>query len=422
MGRIAGWIAGLLAVGLALASVGLFLFRPASIVSASASTFRIYTPTQLPAGLSTPQAHTAVAFVASQTLEQRIRSLLIVTKPGTDPVLLGSFLESTGAGGFILMKPNVASIPAELASLSASLRGGDAFPRLVAIDEEGGGVTRLPYDTFPGADTLRAAPASEAQVAFRERGTLLSQVGANLNFGIVADVSADPQSFIYRRSFGADPIATAERVSHAVTGERKTGVLSTLKHFPGHGAAPGDSHTSIPSTDMDFATWKTRDAVPFAQGIAAGAPAVMFGHLAFTAVDSQPASLSSTWHRILRDQLGFTGLAVTDDMLMLQRTTLPEFADANENAIRALAAGNDLLVYVFGDDPASTGVNIDQLVSSVVAAVTTGRIPEQRINEAALRVLAARRALSPQASTDTQACNINCSIGYSLLFPHSAHK
>lgn len=422
MGRIAGWIAGLLAVGLALAAAGLFVFRPASPAKLVSSDFRIYSVPALPAALSTPQAHAAVAALSAMSLEQRIRSLLVVTKPGTDPSTLSSFLSTTGAGGFILMKPNVPATPAELTALDATLRGSEAFPRLVAIDEEGGVVTRLPYDTYAGANTLRALPVSETQVAFTQRGELLARVGANLNFGIVADISSDQQSFIYSRAFGSDPSSVAERVAAAVSGEKKSGVLSTLKHFPGHGAAPGDSHTSVPSTGLDFATWQATEAVPFAQGIAAGASAVMFGHLAYTGVDGQPASLSTAWHQILRDKLGFTGLAVTDDMLMLQRTKLPEFADANENAVRAIAAGNDVLVYVLGDDPAGSGVNIDNLVSSISAAVASGRVSEQRINEAALRVLSARRGLSSQAVSDTQACNIACTIGYSLLFPHSTHK
>ena len=422
MGRIAGWIAGILAIGIALAAAGLFLFRPAVPTKPVISDFRIYSTPALPPTLNTPQAQVSVAALASMSLEQRIRSLLIVSKPGTDASSLDGFLSVTGAGGFILMKPNVPATPAELSALDATLRGNSAFPRLIAIDEEGGVVTRLPYDAYAGAETLRDLPVTETQVAFTHRGALLAQVGANLNFGIVADISADPQSFIYSRSFGKDPASVAERVAAAVTGEKKSGVLSTLKHFPGHGAAPGDSHTSVPSTGMDFATWKSTEAVPFLQGVTAGAPTVMFGHLAYTAVDTKPASLSTTWHEILREKLGFTGLAVTDDMLMLQRTKLPEFADANENAVRAITAGNDVLVYVFGDDPASSGVNIDQLVGSVSAAVASGRISEQRINEAALRVMTARRGLSASAASDPQACNIGCTIGYSLLFPHSAHK
>ena len=117
-------------------------------------------------------------------------------------------------------------------------------------------------------------------------------------------------------------------------------------------------------------------AVPFAAGIDAGAELVMTGHLAYPAVDAAPASLSPEWHRILRDELGFDGVVVTDDMLMLQHNGLPEFADPGENAVRAIAAGADLLLYVLPADPSEFGISVDGLVASIVAAVQSGRITE----------------------------------------------
>lgn len=422
MGKLAAYTAGLLAFLLAMAVGGLLVFQQPRVTRSSDTGFRLYQPHPLTAALTTASAHSAVAEIARMSVAERIRSLLVVAKPGTDSSSLSGFTDSVGAGGFILMKQNVPSTAVELQQLTTVLAGAPAFPRLIAIDEEGGDVTRLPYDGFAGAKTLRNAPVSEATAAFSQRGSLLNTVGVTVNFGIVADVTPDPRSFIYSRSLGGDGTSAAERVSAAVQAEQSAGVMSTLKHFPGHGAAPGDSHTSIPATNMDYAGWLSVDGLPFIAGIKAGARAVMFGHLRYDAVDGQPASLSPSWHRILRDQLGFTGLAVTDDMLMLQRTKLPEFVDPNENAIRAIAAGNDVLVYVFSETPESNGVNVDQLVSSVVQAVQSGRISEQRINEAALRVMAARRTLSVDAKKDTQVCNIECTVGYSLLFPHSAHQ
>lgn len=421
MGKLVAFTAGLLACVLTLAVVGLLLFQPARTPRWTDNGFHVYQAPALPESLTTAQARAAVSEISRMTLPERIRSLLIVTKPSTDANLLSDFTDSVGAGGFILMKQNVPSTAGELKQLAAAVAGSSAFPRLIAIDEEGDDVTRLPYDGYAGAKTLRNAPVGETATAFSQRGSLLNGVGASLNFGIVADMTSDPRSFIYSRSFGGDGASVGERVAAAVKAEQSAGVMSTLKHFPGHGAAPGDSHTSIPSTSMDYAQWLAADAQPFRAGIKAGAQAVMFGHLSYTAVDSQPASLSATWHQILRTQLGFTGLAITDDMLMLQRSKLPEFADPDENAIRAISAGNDLLVYVFSETPESNGVNIDQLVTSVAQAVYSGRISEQRINDAALRVMTARRTLSVEAKNDTQACNITCTVGYSLLFPHSAH-
>lgn len=421
MRRMTGWVSGVLVVLLAVGVVALWVLSPRDTSAPVNSQFRIYRVPKVPDELSTPAAHTAVAAVARMSLTDRIRSLLIVSKPGTSADSLSAFLAQTGAAGFILMKPNIPSTPQALTTMTAQMGGSPEFPRLIAIDEEGGDVTRLPYDTIPGANTLRNEPVIQTQTAFTQRGTLLASVGVNLNFGIVADISADPRSFIFGRSFGSTALSAGERVVAAVTGEKMSSVISTLKHFPGHGAAPGDSHSSIPSTTMSKAQWQATEAVPFQMGVKAGASAVMFGHLAYLKVDNQPASLSRIWHDILRDEIGFTGLAITDDMLMLQRSGVPEFADPDENAVRALNAGNDVLLYVLGDDPASSGVNLDRVVSTITQAVETGRLSEEVINAAALRVMTARRALSTQAPSDTQACNIECTIGYSLLFPYSAH-
>lgn len=384
--------------------------------------FRVYAQSSLDSGLTSPHAQSAVAEVARMSLTDRIRSLFILGKPGTNGPQLRQFVEGAAAGGFILMGSNIPSTPEQLRALTSMLSTSPEFPRLIAIDEEGGDVKRLPYDTYPGANTLRSLPVADTETAFGQRGVLLSSVGVTWNFGIVADVTSNPSSFIYSRTFGNTGLSAAPRVTAAVKAESQSTVLSTLKHFPGHGAAPGDSHSSIPATSMSLADWKTSDSLPFDAGIKAGAASVMFGHLVYSSVDKQPATLSATWHKILREDFGFTGVAVTDDMLMLQHSSISEFADPYRNAIRALAAGNNALLYVLGENPASEGIDIDTLVTQIVAAVNEGEISQQQVNESAVRVMAARRSISPVAKNDTQACNIACTIGYSLLFPNSAHK
>jgi len=418
MGRLLTFMVSMVAICVALA-VGIISISPRPLPSVApatqASDFSLVAPHILPPELTTPAAYSVVSTVAALSLEQRIRSLLIVSLAGTDAAVLGNYVASVGAGGFILMGKNIPASPAELATITAALRGNALVPRLIAIDEEGGVVKRLPYDSFAGASTLREAPPSATLDAFSARSALLKSVGVNLNFGIVADVSADPKAFIYGRSLGSDGPSTAERVGRAVTGESVSGISSTLKHFPGHGSAAGDSHTSIPVSTLDLATWKQGDALPFAAGIAAGARAVMFGHLSFPAVDSTPASLSGIWHSILRNDLGFGGLALTDDMTMLQRSKDPNFLDPVENAIRALQAGNDMLVYTWGDAPASAGIDVDQLVSGVASAVRSGRISRDQISQSALRVMATRAELGTRSLSESQVCNVACLFGYSRL-------
>jgi beta-N-acetylhexosaminidase len=119
----------------------------------------------------------------------------------------------------------------------------------------------------------------------------------------------------------------------------------------------------------------------------------MFGHLLLPAIDSQPASLSARWHEVLRKDLGFTGITITDDMLMLQHTELPQYADPTENAIAALNAGNTMLLYVLAADPSVSGVDPIQLVDALTAAVQAGRIPATTIDADALALLQLRRHL-----------------------------
>jgi len=304
-------------------------------------------------------------------------------------------MASTGAGGFLLMGANIPADEAALQQITAALTVDPAHPPLIAIDQEGGDVSRLPWDDYPGPLDLQQADPSAAEAAFAGRAALVRQAGIPVNFGIVADVTPDPASFIHRRILGTSPDAAAARVAAAVRGEAGS-VFSTLKHFPGHGAAPGDSHSSIPSTAMSLDQWRSADALPFQAGIDAGAELLMFGHLAYTAVDAAPASLSSEWHRIAREDLGFEGVAVTDDLGMLQGSDQPQYADPVANAVAALAAGNDMVLTVVYSTPDTA----PQIVDGIVAAVESGAVPADRLEEAATRVMELRLAVADAGDGD----------------------
>ena len=323
--------------------------------------------------------------LSTMTLEQKIASLFMVHVAGSDPAALQAYLVQNQPGGLLLLGDNVPGSSADAAALTAALHQSDGLGTLIAIDEEGGIVARLGDDGYPSAATLKNEPASATASAFAARADLLQSTGMTVNFGIVADVTADPSSFIFERALGTDAASSSERVAAAVSAENGH-VLSTLKHFPGHGAAPGDSHSSLPTTPLSLDEWRAQDAPPFQAGIDAGAPLVMFGHLVYSAVDSAPASLSPEWHRILRSELGFEGVAVTDDLLMLEASGVPAYADRTANAIAAIAAGNDLLLY-------NTQVDLPPLVASIAAAVRAGALSEDAIDDAALRDLVLRRTL-----------------------------
>ncbi|RFA11607.1 hypothetical protein B7R21_13015 [Subtercola boreus] len=341
-----------------------------------AATTTIATPAELDVLYASTRMH-------SMTLDAKLATMFMVQVPGTDPAPMAQYLAANGPGGFLLLGNNV---PGSADALRAQLAGVTltaGLSPLVSIDEEGGDVARLGEDVFPGADRLKSLPVEETTASFTQRAALLEAAGVSVNFGTVADVTADPGSFIYDRVLGTDPASASARVAASVAAENGS-VFSTLKHFPGHGETNADSHTSIPATDLPFDQWQARDAPPFAAGIDAGASLVMFGHLSYTSVDPEPASLSARWHEILRHDLGFTGVAVTDDMLMLQDSGLPEFADQAANAVRAVSAGNDILLY-------NSAIDMSGPVGAIRAAVQSGQIGEHQIDQSVVRILTLQR-------------------------------
>lgn len=339
-----------------------------------------------------PEPSFAEKQLLQMTLRQKVASLLILHTPGTDVATLQTYLQTYQPGGLIFMGDNLPTATEDLTAITSQLQTNPELPYLFAIDEEGGVVERLSSDTFPAAATLKTQPASEVEAAFIQRSTLLKQVGMNLNFGIVADVTDDSASFIYQRVFGGEPTIVGRKIAAAVTGS--TGfTLSTLKHFPGHGETISDSHTSVPITDVSLEKWQLSDEPPFEQGVKAGAEAVMFGHLIYSSVDPLPASLSTKWHQILSDQIGFEGISITDDMVMLQQSGDTNYADPIANAISALQAGNTMLLFVLDHGGGASDIDPNSLINGIVTAVENGSISQTVIDANTKQVLTLRNSL-----------------------------
>jgi len=343
-------------------------------------------PRVVPIDSAAPERQYSADRLTTMTLEDKIRSMIMVHIPGLDAGRIASETAALGAGGVILMGNNIPSPVDSLAAATQLIKGEAGLPLLVATDQEGGIVRRIQTDQAPAADELRTMPVESSREAFAARAQLLNSLGVSINFGIVADVTSDPQSFIFERTLGSTAADAAPRVAAAVTGERGL-VLSTVKHFPGHGISPGDSHVSIPSSSIGIDEWRSVHAPPFAAAIEAGAELVMMGHLQLDAVDPQPASLSPAWISILREELGFDGIIITDDMLMLERSGRAELADTVQNSVRAVAAGNSMLLYV-------GAVDVAAIVEAIAASVRGGDIPESMIDDAAQLLLETRRVLS----------------------------
>lgn len=377
-GSAAASLAAVAVAGLCISPVASAATLDAS-VSASASASGV-----VAASPKSAAAERATALVQGMSIAEQASTVVMGHVAGTDPAALRSYMES-GLGGFILMGANIPSSEAELQNLTASLTVDPDLPPLIAVDQEGGLVSRLHGDDYPASTSLKSLPVADTLAAFAARGSLVARAGITVNFGTVADYTPDPGSFIHGRALGTDPKSAADRVA-AATRAQEQFVASTLKHFPGHGAAPGDSHRAIPSTTMGLEEWRDTEAVPFAAGIDAGASMLMYGHLAYTSVDALPASLSPKWHAIARDELGFEGVAVTDDLGMLLSSGDPAYADPVANGVAAIAAGNDLVLMIAGSDAQTAGA----MAAGIASAVETGALPAERLEEAATRVVTLR--------------------------------
>ena len=385
MSRYRRWAAGALAV----VATAALCASPAAVASTAPSTAASRTsaavsPVAEPTG---PAAH-ATALVKEMSVAEQASAVVMGHVSGTDPAALRAYM-SSGLGGFILMGANIPDSESQLQALTAAMTIDPALPPLIAVDQEGGIVSRLHGDEYAASTALKRQPVDATSAAFTARGSLVARAGITVNFGTVADFTADSGTFIYGRALGTDPASAADRVSAATTAQEQF-VASTLKHFPGHGAAPGDSHSAIPSTSMGLDEWRSTEAVPFAAGIDAGASLLMYGHLAYTAVDTLPASLSVKWHEIAREELGFEGVAVTDDLGMLLSSGNPAYADPVANGVAAIAAGNDLVLMIAGSDAQTAG----KMAAGIAAAVEAGTLPKERLEEAATRVLTLRTQLS----------------------------
>ncbi|MDH6629490.1 beta-N-acetylhexosaminidase [Streptomyces sp. LBL] len=307
---------------------------------------------------------------------------------------LGEGLASVGLFG-----RNIAS-PEQLAALTAQLRA-ERDDVLVAIDEEGGDVTRLEARTgsgFPGNHALGAVDDVElTREVAAELGRRLAACGVNFNWAPSADVNSNPSNpVIGVRSFGAAPDLVARHTVAYVTGLQSAGVAACTKHFPGHGDTAIDSHHALPRIDADATVLYDRELAPFRAAIAAGTRAVMTAHILVPALDpDRPATLSRRiLTDLLRGELGYDGLIVTDGMEM---RAIAATYGIERGSVLALAAGADAICVGGGLADEET---VRRLRDALVTAVRSGDLPEERLADAAERVRAlARWTASAQAAS-----------------------
>ena len=319
----------------------------------------------------------AVRQVGRLSLPELAGQVIVASWSGTAPPV--RLVRTLHLGGVIAFDENLTS-PGQTRRALATLRRSVDRPLFLSVDQEGGIVERAATTSFPAFMSAGAAddPGLTTRV-YRQYAAELAGLGFTVDFAPDADVTSGPDDpTIGSRSAGSDPRLVGEQVTAAARGLQEGGVAPVIKHFPGHGSVPTDSHLGLPVQRRSLAELRKVDLAPFAAAVDAGVPAVMTGHLDVRAVDPRvPSSLSrEVTTGLLRHDLGFEGLVVSDS---LQMAAVTAGRGPGEVAVRALRAGNDVLL--MPTDPAAAR-------TAIVHAVRAGDLPRDRLLQAAARQVA----------------------------------
>lgn len=313
------------------------------------------------------------------TLEDRVGQLFLARCSSTTAL---QDIQDYHLGGFVLFGEDFENQSSEgMRALLSSYQQAAQIPLLLAVDEEGGTVNRI--SRYPA---FRSSPFPSSRNAYSQGGMeyalsieeekcqLLASLGLNVNLGPVCDLSDDPSAFIFDRSLGRSAEETGEFVARAVSIKSSYRIGSALKHFPGYGNN-SDTHTGIAVDERSMEDFTSQDLVPFAAGIQAGAGCILVSHTIVNALDPEnPASLSPAVYRYLRQDMGFDGVLLTDDLVM---QAITDQYGTGEAAVLAVLAGSDLLC--------STEYQIQY--QAVLDAVIDGRIDIDTLNSAVRHVL-----------------------------------
>lgn len=322
----------------------------------------------------------------SLSIEDKVGQMFIVRYPSDEEA--EAVISDYKIGGYIMFSKDFQDkTPEDVAVNIKRCQNSSKVPMMIGVDEEGGTVNRVSY--FP---QFRSQPFSSPRDIYQASGfdgidadteekcNLLKSLGINLNFAPVCDISVNPGDFMYDRSFGGTTEDTSEYVRRVVTRMKENNVGSVLKHFPGYGDN-SDTHTGSAYDGRPYSRFETADFLPFKAGIDAGADMVLVSHNVVQCMDpSCPASLSKKVHEILRNELGFKGIIITDDLSM---EAITDFAGSEESAVLAIKAGNDMLCCS----------DFKMQIPAVIKAVKEGEISEDQINESVIKILMCKTRL-----------------------------
>ena len=317
--------------------------------------------------------------ISDMSLEQRVGQLFLARCNAETAI---QDIQQYHLGGLVLFGEDFENQSMEsMRQTIAAYQAAAEKPLLIAVDEEGGDVTRVSRFSafrerrFSSLRTRYDLGGLEAVLTEEEeKCLLLSDLGINVNLGPVCDITTDPAAFMYTRSLGQDAQTTADVTAAIVNLMKDYRVGSVLKHFPGYGNN-ADTHTGIAVDSRPLSDFESQDFLPFSAGIQAGCGGILVGHILVEALDPElPASLSPAVHRYLREELGFSGVIMTDDLVM---QAITDQFGAGEAAVMAVLSGNDLLC--------STEYAVQY--EAVLQAVLDGRIDIDVLNSAVRNVL-----------------------------------
>lgn len=343
------------------------------------------TPEQTAAASTTAQETTAPvdntidAMIEKMTSEEKVGQMFFVRCPD---VGARDWIERYHPGGFVLFGRDFEDKTAdEVKSDISSYQSASAVPMLIAVDEEGGTVVRvsdnpnLRSEPFPSPkDVFLSGGWNAVRQTETEKAELLLSLGINVNLAPVCDVTGNKESFMIDRSFSSDPQEVCSFVTDTVTIDREKGLGVSLKHFPGYGDNT-DTHEDMSYDKKPYTDFQNLDFLPFKAGIEAGAGCVMVAHIIMACTDdSQPASLSEKVHDILRGELGFNGVIMTDDLSM---SAVTKYTGTDEAAVAAAKCGNDMLCCS----------DIEEQYPALLGAVKNGEISEEQLNASVKRIL-----------------------------------
>lgn len=326
----------------------------------------------------------AEQIMKDMTIEEKVGQMFLVRYPDNGVI---NQIKNEAPGGYILFGKDFdnetkESILKELTENQQASKIGLIF----GVDEEGGTVVRVSsHKAFRSSkfqspqELWKQGQLPQILEDSKEKSELLKSIGLNMNLAPVVDVPTKTSSFMYERSYGRGAEKTATYVSRLIQTMNEDNMISVMKHFPGYGDNV-DTHTGIAIDERPYSTFETSDFLPFESGIEAGGPCILVSHNIVKAMDENyPASLSENVHKILREDLNFSGIVITDDLSM---EAVKTYAENGDVAVQAVLAGNDMLI----------SSNFVEQKQEILKAIEENKIRENIINKAVRRILSMKIA------------------------------